>query len=58
VVVVDEVLDAIDDRGAAGPAVAKIVQSSDILVKCGACGRIAIEDHATGVISIFSKEKR
>jgi len=56
VVVEDTVLDAIDDRAAAGDAVRKIVQAGDLLVRCRSCGRIALEDRNSGETGFYIQE--
>jgi hypothetical protein len=56
VVTEDTVLDSIEDTATAKVAIDKIVHAGDTLVRCKACGRIAIEDRATGVITLYSPE--
>lgn len=56
VVIEDAVLDSIDDQAPARVAIDKIVRSGDTLVRCKMCGRIAIEDRATGAITLFAPE--
>lgn len=43
VVVEDEVLESVDENGSGTAALDKIVSESDILLRCGNRGRIAIE---------------
>ncbi len=55
VIVPDTVLDRIDEQLPASDAVDRIIRSSDILVRCPKCGRIAIEDKKTGAVSFYAR---
>jgi hypothetical protein len=57
VVVQDDVLDQIDAKRSAGEAVTEIIARCDILVRCSACGRVAIEHRKTGDIIVYTPEK-
>lgn len=56
VVVADAVLDRIDEQLPASDAVDRIIRSSDVLVRCPKCGRIAIEDKRSGAVSFYARE--
>jgi hypothetical protein len=57
VVVQDDVLDHIDGKRSASEAVSEIIANGDILVRCPACGRVAIEHRSTGQIIVYTPEK-
>lgn len=57
VLVEDSVLDQINDDLKTADAVTMIVMQSDILVKCGKCGRILIEENKTNEIKAYLPER-
>ncbi len=55
VVVDDAVIDMIPDEATADEALRKILSANELMVRCGACGRIAIEGR-DGCMTVYRRE--
>jgi hypothetical protein len=55
-VIEDELLNGIDENKTAGEAVSTVIRNGSIFLRC-TCGRIAIEDKATGEFTVYAREQ-